>query len=70
MTTSQVFKYITWSNGRWVMRWRHPNSRFGKDRSRRLVERFSHKPAQVDRIARLVIESGSSLCAGRNVEHD
>ncbi|MEN5277332.1 hypothetical protein ABE527_10305 [Brucella sp. TWI432] len=69
MNTSQVLKYITWSNGRWVMRWRHPISRFGNDRSRRIVEHFSHKPEKVDRIARLVIEAGSTLRSGKAVEH-
>ena len=50
-------------------RWRHTFSRYGCARSRRVVERFSHHPEKIDRIARLVIEAGSSLRAGRAVHH-
>ncbi|MCY1248271.1 hypothetical protein D9M72_616850 [compost metagenome] len=50
-------------------RWRHPVSRYGCDHSRRVVERFSHDPKKIDRIARLVIEAGSSLRAGRAAHH-
>ncbi|WP_313026695.1 hypothetical protein [Brucella sp.] len=48
---------------------RHPKSRYGCDRSRRVVDRFSHNPEKVDRIARLVIEAGSTLRAGKAVRH-
>lgn len=50
-------------------RWRHPFSRYGCDRSRRVVQRFSRNPEKVDRIARLVIEAGSTLRAGKTVRH-
>jgi len=40
------------------MRWRHPFSRFGCDRSLHLVSRF---PGQADRIARRSVEAGSPL---------
>lgn len=69
MTINRVLKYITWSNGRWVMRWRHPLSRYGCERSRRIVERFSRNPAKVDHITRLVIEAGSTLRAGKAIGH-
>ncbi|OYR18925.1 hypothetical protein [Brucella thiophenivorans] len=39
-------------------RWRYPFSRFGCERSRKLVSRFPH---QADRIARRSVEAGSPL---------
>ncbi len=48
---------------------RHPKSRYGCERSRRVVQRFSHNPEKIDRIARLVVEAGSTLRAGKAVRH-
>lgn len=48
---------------------RHLKGRYGCERSRRVVERFSHNPEKIDRIARLVIEAGSTLRAGKAVRH-
>lgn len=60
MTGSQVFKFfiIDETGKPQPMRWRHQFSRFGCDRSRRLVSRF---PDQADRIARCSVEAGSPL---------
>ncbi len=52
-----------------VPRWRHPLSRYGCDRSRRIVSRFIHNPEKIDHIARLVIEAGSTLRTGKAVRH-
>lgn len=43
--------------------------RYGCDRSRQAVDRFFHNPESIDRIARLTIEAGSSLRAGKAVRH-
>lgn len=48
---------------------RHPKGRYGCERSRRVVERFSRNPEKIDRIARLVIEAGSSLRSGKAIRH-
>lgn len=50
-------------------RWRHPLSRYGCDRSRRIVNRFIRNPEKIDRIARLVIEAGSTLRTGRAIRY-
>lgn len=66
MTAARVLKYITWSNGRWGMCWRHPVSRFGNDRSRRVLAQF---PQYADIIARLTVEAGSRPRKAKAVRH-
>lgn len=46
--------------------WRHPFSRFGCDRLRRILNRFPHK---ADAIARATTEGGSRLRAGKVAGH-
>ncbi len=63
---SAPLKYLKWSGSEWKMHWRHPASRYGCDRSRRILNRF---PQRADVIARLTVEGGSSRRAGKAVRH-
>jgi|GEM_PF-3278242 len=58
MNAAQILKYLKWSNGRWVMCWRHPVTRYGCNRSRHFVSGF---PTQADLVARRVVEAVSPL---------
>lgn len=50
-----------------AMCWRQSVSRYGCDRSRRILNRF---PEKADAIARATVEGGSRLRAGKAVRHD
>ena len=60
MTVTQILKFfiIDETGKPQSLRWRHPFSRYGCDRSRHLISRF---PDQSDRIARRSVEAGSPL---------
>lgn len=64
MTRKPPLKYLKHDGNGWKMQWRHPFSRFGCDQSRRMLSRF---PRRVDDIARLMVEAGSRLRAGKAV---
>lgn len=49
-----------------VMCWRQSVSRYGCDRSRRILDRY---PEKADAIARVTVEGGSRLRAGKVVGH-
>lgn len=63
MTSRPPMKYLKHDGGGWKMKWRHPLSRYGCDRSARLISRF---PDQADRIARRTVEAGSPLTKKQN----
>ncbi len=66
MTSRGPMKYLRHDGSEWKMQWRHPSGRFGCERSRRILSRF---PSKADDIARLTVEAGSSMRAGKGVRH-
>lgn len=59
-------KYLVLMDDENVQCWRMPDSRFGGDRSRRILNRF---PDRADSIARATIEGGSRPHARKAVRH-
>lgn len=66
MTSAAPLKYLKYRQGQWAMHWRHPASRYGCDRSRRILNRF---PDRADSIARATVEGGSRPHARKAVRH-
>ncbi|KAB2743517.1 hypothetical protein [Brucella anthropi] len=66
MTSHAPMKYLKHNGDGWKMHWRHSGSRFGCDRSRRILNRF---PEKADVIARATVEAGSRVRVGKAVRH-
>ena len=66
MTSRAPMKFLKHDGEIWRMHWRHPDSRYGCDRSRRILNRF---PEKADVIARVTIEGGSRVRVGKATRH-
>lgn len=67
MSSALRMKYLIVDGYVGVVCWRLPVKRFGSDRSRRILNRFSDK---ADEIARATVEGGSRFRVGKAVRHD
>ena len=66
MTSRAPMKFLKHDGEIWRMHWRHPDSRYGCDRSRRILNRF---PEKADVIAQVTIEGGSRVRVGKATHH-
>ncbi|MBB2973975.1 hypothetical protein [Mesorhizobium sp. RMAD-H1] len=66
MNLDRTIKYMIVDGDAGVICWRRPFSRYGCERSRRVLARF---PDRADAFARATIEAGSRKRTGKAVRH-